>query len=152
MKRNLQIKLIYIFALIFTSSIIYSCTPSEEKVQQNLMNVYELNTSVKPYDETAQFLEVTAQLDYVDLGYLKVDVHPVDVTTENAWRSSFIYDDFEGDVFHGQFNIPPKTVGEYEVVFYIVDHNNIQSKISTEIYIDRYPIEKIVPEGNEDEK
>ncbi|MBD0404494.1 hypothetical protein [Flammeovirga sp. EKP202] len=152
MKRILREKLIYIFAFIFASSVIYSCALPEEKVQQNLMNIHELNTSVKPYDETAQFLEVTAQLNYVDLGYLKVDIHPVDVGTENAWRSSYIYDDFEGDVFHGQFNIPSKTVGDYEIVFYLVDHNNIESKISTEIYIDKYPIEKIIPEGNSNEK
>ncbi|KXX70965.1 hypothetical protein [Flammeovirga sp. SJP92] len=152
MKRKLQERFIYILAFIFASSVIISCANSDENLHNELMSIYELNTSVKHYDEATQFLEVTAQLDYVDLGYLKVDVHPLDVTTENAWRSSFIFDDFEGDTFHGQFNIPTKTVGEYEVVFYIVDHNNIQSKISTEIYIDKYPIEKIVPEENIDEK
>lgn len=137
MKKKILYKLIYLISpFLFTSTII-SCTNSEEKLQHDLMSIYELNSNIMSYDSASQILEVTAQLDYVDLGYLKVDIHPLDVTSESAWRSSYIYDDFEGDFFHGQFSIPETAKGEYEVVFYIVDHNNIQTKLSTEIYIDQ---------------
>lgn len=149
MKRQIQYSFINIISFIIFSLFLGACVNSEEKLQHDLMTVYELETAIKPYNESSQILEIKAQLDYVDLGYLKVDVHPLNVTDENAWRASYIYDDFEGDLFHGQFNIPSKTVGEYEIVFYIVDQNNITTKSSTEIYIDKYPIPTIKQEIQE---
>ncbi|OHX63998.1 hypothetical protein [Flammeovirga pacifica] len=123
MIKNIHQLFLYSLLVFF----LFNCQ-TEENVSKDIMQIESLTSEIVSFSETDQFLEVIAKVDYVDMSYLRVDIHSMNQNI-SSWDVTHIYNDLDNYTFHGQFSIPEGAYGEYEIIIYLSDkENNIISK------------------------
>ncbi|MBB3697111.1 DUF4625 domain-containing protein [Flammeovirga yaeyamensis] len=124
-----------LYTVISLSFLFFTSCSDSEDVSKEIMQIKNLSTDVVSMSETSSFLEVVTDIDYVDFGYLRIDIHSKN-DDGSIWDVTHIYHDVDNYAFHGQFSIPENTFGEYEVIIYLADkENNIISE-SIDIFIE----------------
>ncbi|AZQ63896.1 hypothetical protein EI427_17195 [Flammeovirga pectinis] len=130
-------KIIQFILLISTFWSITSCNQHDVN-NASFTEIKDMYASVTNSNQQSHLLEVVADIQYLEMGYIKVDIHPLQLSSmENKqWRASYIYDKFEEGTFHAQYSIPEYAKGEYQIVLNLVEKENGKAIKKIDTYID----------------
>ncbi|MBB6463503.1 hypothetical protein [Flammeovirga kamogawensis] len=130
-------KIIQFIILICTLWSVTSCSQHDVN-NASFTEIKDMYANVTNSNQQSHLLEVIADIQYLEMGYIKVDIHPLELSAMESkqWRASFIYDQFDEGTFHAQYSIPEYAKGEYQIVLNVVEKNNSKAIKKIDTYID----------------